>query len=46
MIRSIKDLVNHLQEDLPNGVYEYNSNRIEDFLYKCLAGAEAKKAEH
>ncbi|MBA4544701.1 hypothetical protein H1164_17980 [Thermoactinomyces daqus] len=45
MLRSIKDLVNHLQEDLPDGVYEYNFNRIEDFLYKCLAGAERKKWE-
>ncbi|CUB08925.1 hypothetical protein SAMN04487767_106239 [Bacillus wiedmannii] len=36
MLRGFYDAVNHMPNDLPHGVYNYISNRSEDFLLKCL----------
>ncbi|MFQ6391363.1 hypothetical protein ACLNAR_26625 [Priestia aryabhattai] len=36
MLRGFFDAVDHLKNDLPAGVFEYISNRSEDFLLKCL----------
>lgn len=36
MLRGFFDAVDHLKNDLPEGVFQYISNRSEDFLLKCL----------
>ncbi|PFW75832.1 hypothetical protein COL23_13420 [Priestia aryabhattai] len=36
MLRGFFDAVDHLENDLPAGVFDYISNRSEDFLLKCL----------
>ncbi|HEY8344263.1 MAG TPA: hypothetical protein VIL66_03625 [Bacillota bacterium] len=39
-LRGLMEAVNHMQKDLPDGVYEFILNRMDHFLIKCLESAK------
>lgn len=45
MTRGFIDAIAHMQEDLPEGVYEYIENKTDTFFYTCIEHSTGTKVK-